>query len=431
MPELQKTLQYLYGLQLFGIKAGLNNISELSRALGHPEKRFPCVHIAGTNGKGSTASMMAAMLTASGYRTGLYTSPHLVRFNERIRINGRPIPDEDLVRYTHALKPQLQRLKATFFEATTAIAFQYFADRKVDIAVIETGLGGRWDATNIVTPLLSIITNIGLDHTEYLGSTHSKIAYEKGGIIKRGIPCITAATEPSALRRLKRIARQKGSELIHIDRASSAAIEVSSITGIECSYCSDHTGRIRLRVSLAGEHQARNLRLAMLGVEYLKHSSGFARITSDGIRRGLRDVQRYSGFRGRLDLLRRNPFIIGDVAHNPAGIKALVEALQALIVGKCIAVFGVMKDKDYGSMIESLSRISRLTIAVRPKTDRALPASAIVNEFHSGRREAIDGGEVSPGLRMAMAEAREREPILVVGSHYVVGEAMESLEITV
>ena len=190
MTSFKHTLQSLYDLQMFGMKVGLQNIWALTDIFGHPELQFPCIHIAGTNGKRSTSSMIASILTASGYRTGLYTSPHLVHFSERIRIDGRAIPEREIVRYTKDMMPAIKKLQATFFEATTAMAFRYFADQSVDIAVIETGLGGRLDATNIVTPLLSVITNIGLDHTEHLGISLFAIAGEKGGIIKPFVPCI-------------------------------------------------------------------------------------------------------------------------------------------------------------------------------------------------------------------------------------------------
>jgi len=416
---------------LFGIKVGLKNICALLSVLGNPERQFPCIHIAGTNGKGSTSSMIAAMLTASGYRTGLYTSPHLIKFNERIRIDGKHIADEDIVRYTNTLKPTITKLKSTFFEVTTAIAFKYFADQKVDFAVIETGLGGRLDATNVVTPLLSIITNIGLDHTEYLGTTYAQIAYEKGGIIKRGKPCLTATNEASALKKLKEIARARHSTLTHVAKASSVTINKSTIQELGVSLTTHHSSINRLIVSLAGEHQSHNLQLAILAALYLKDKQGFHRLSSSNIRRGLANVQEYSGLRGRLDVIQHSPLIIADVAHNPAGISTLVSMLKKLLVGKCIVVLGVMKDKDYTAMVRQLAEISRLSIAVRPETERALTSSTISELFHDIQLKALDGDSVANGVAIAMREARANEPILVTGSHYVVGEVMKHLRVTV
>jgi dihydrofolate synthase/folylpolyglutamate synthase len=203
LQEYKNTLNFLFGLQKFGMKFGLENIKHLLDFLENPETNYPTVHIAGTNGKGSTAAMIASILTASGYKTGLYTSPHLIDFTERIRIDGKPISSKEVVIYGKKLKSQIQKSKATFFEATTAIAFQYFSDKNVDVALIETGLGGRLDATNVIKPELSIITTIGMDHSEQLGNTIQSIASEKAGIIKSRTPCITSVKNASALKIIK------------------------------------------------------------------------------------------------------------------------------------------------------------------------------------------------------------------------------------
>ncbi len=209
MSTYHSTLSFLYSLQYRGMKLGLRNVRTLVRAAGNPERGFSSIHIAGTNGKGSTSSFIASCFMSAGYRTGLYTSPHLERFNERIRIDGRQIPDAEIVRITKMLRPAIQKTKATFFEATTAIAFCWFAEQGVDVAVIETGLGGRLDATNVVRPMISVITNVALDHQEYLGNTLRKIAREKGGIIKPRTPVVTASEDRNVLRVLKAIARRR------------------------------------------------------------------------------------------------------------------------------------------------------------------------------------------------------------------------------
>ncbi|HEV8538093.1 MAG TPA: folylpolyglutamate synthase/dihydrofolate synthase family protein [Bacteroidota bacterium] len=467
MSRFEKTIQFLYDLQLFGIKVGLKNIRTLCGVLNHPEREFPSIHIAGTNGKGSTASMIASILSASGYRTGLYTSPHLLQFNERIRIDGKQISDEEIGEYTKFLTPAINKMKATFFEATTAIAFKHFADRNIDIAVIETGLGGRLDATNVVTPLLSIITNIGLDHTEYLGSTYAHVAREKGGIIKKGIPCLTATTEPSALKTLERIAKARDSQLFQAETASDVEILESTLRGLKVTIRPTARAGFRLRLNipsrtprgisappqqsvphsmrdfgsastirnlilpLPGSHQIPNLQLALLAIQHLKEHMGFNRISSSNIRKGLAKIRRFSGIRGRLDIIRLSPLVIADVAHNPAAVSTLVDVLSHLINRKCLVVFGVMKDKDYLDMARRLAHISRLTIAVQPATDRALASREIARIFRGDHAASTDGGSVAKGLATALRRARDKEPILVTGSHFVVGEAMKHLGVKV
>lgn len=398
-------------------------------SIGNPERSFPCVHIAGTNGKGSTSAMLAAILTASGYRTGLYTSPHLVTFNERIRIDGEKISDERIATYCSQLKSKIIETKATFFEATTAIAFKYFSDENVDIAIIETGLGGRFDATNIVTPVLSIITNIGLDHTEHLGKTLSKIAYEKAGIIKKYIPCIFETIEREARAVIRHIAKQKFSKVIEPRRFSLMNVVENTLEGLSVNLLSTHGNYRSLFTSLPGKHQRLNLRLAVHGVEYLKHECGFKKVTIKSIKRGLNNVQSLSGFHARLEAISRNPLIIADVAHNPEGIHAAVTSLKQMLINRPVVVFGVMKDKDYRAMIDSLTTFARLVIAVQPKSERALSSRQLTEEFHTKQSPAWNGGSVSDGISLALQQVRSNEAIVILGSHYVVGEAFEFLHV--
>ncbi len=431
MATFQETLSFLYGLQLFGIKVGLNNIHHLTSAVGHPEKKFPSIHIAGTNGKGSTAAMIASVLIASGYKTGLYTSPHLRHFSERIRINGKKIPEREIIRYTAILRRPIERTKATFFEATTAIAFRYFADQNVDIAVIETGLGGRLDATNIIHPELSIITTIGLDHTEYLGSTLQSIAREKGGIIKHGVPCITGVVRGSVLGVLKKIATSRKSALIQPKKEYLCSTHNESLSGFHLSI---HKGQSITRdvfISLAGSHQASNALLALRALDYMKDQRGYSRINDSTVNDGLGHVQEYSGIRGRLDVLSNHPLIVADVAHNADGIRTMISALRPLIVGKCTIMFGVMKDKDYKAMIRELIPLTRLAVIVHPETERARDIQSIAGEFHQNSVKALAVSSAKEGIKMGLRELRKNELFLIIGSHFVVGEAMENLRIQV
>jgi len=413
------------------MKMGLENAWKLADTAGHPELQFPSIHIAGTNGKGSTSSIIASILTASGYRTGLYTSPHLVNFSERIRVNGKPIPERTIIRETQQLRSMVDRLEATFFEATTTMAFRYFADERVDIAVVETGLGGRLDATNIISPLLSVITTIGFDHTEHLGHTLQAIAGEKGGIIKPFTFCISGVKQPDAVRHLRQIAKNNHAPFIQSAAARTTVREYSS-AGTIFDYESAKSRLGKLQLSLPGLHQVENAKTALLAVDQLRTRFGFHKISASAIRDGLLNVRNYSGIRGRIDFPGGNRHhIVADVAHNPDGIGALVDSLRSLVAGKFLVVFGVMADKDYPEMLRKLNPVTRKLVAVSPSMSRALTNRILVDEARRVGMKAMIGGSVAQGVRVARKDLRKEETLLITGSHYVVGEALPSLGVNI
>lgn len=410
------------------MKFGLRNIKRLLKSVGNPEKRFRSIHVGGTNGKGSTSAFLASVFTEAGYRTGLYTSPHLVRFTERIRINGREMPEERLVEYVRRLRPMIEETGATFFEATTCIAFQYFADEAVDIAVIEVGLGGRLDATNVIVPMISIITNISLEHTEYLGATLVQIAREKGGIIKRGVPCVTASTERSVVRTLQRISDHKKARLYEAARRVKP-----DVRGDESSFVVSFRGRRltvkNVRLGLRGNHQVANATTALAVLDILQSQksfrSCFGRVGAKTIRRGFERVIKNTGLRGRLEAVGR--MYLFDVAHNAEGMRALVSALPSDARQTLVAVFGVLQDKDYKTMCRVLGGSVRHILAVRPRTPRGLRTSLIVHEVRRLGVPHSRAGSVQQALRRARRLAGPRGKILVTGSHYLVGEVLEIL----
>ncbi len=354
------------------MKFGLQGIRSILAVLDEPHNKFPCIHIAGTNGKGSTAAMVASILTAAGYRTGLYTSPHLLNFNERIRIDGRPIPARTVARLTSIIRPAVEEGHCTFFEAVTAIAFRYFADEQVDIAVIETGLGGRLDATNTVTPLVSVITTIGLEHTHILGRTLRKIAREKGGIIKPGVPCITGVRPPEALNVLKAIARRNHAPL-WMSKKKSVVCRRSNIKESILDVRIQNELWKGLHLSLAGSFQFQNVPLALQAVGIAAQRGGL-KIPRSAVRTGLNRVQHFSGLFARCSILQKKPFMIADVAHNPDAVRNLVDSLRRLGYFRIQVVFGAMVDKDVPLMAKALAPISDTVFAVSPKTERAMPA---------------------------------------------------------
>lgn len=423
----RKTIKFLFDLEFFGIKLGLKNINSLLDFCGNPEHHFPSIHVAGTNGKGSTAAMIASVLTSSGYKTGLYTSPHLVDFSERIRINGKKISWNNIVSYTNYFKPVIIKQKATFFEATTAIAFKYFADQKIDIAVIETGLGGRWDATNVLSPLVSVITNINIEHEHYLGKSYASIAREKGGIIKPFAPCYTAADNLEALNKLKSIADSNQSMLYHVDEFSKATIKDSSLFGIQADILTNKNIYPDLKIALAGNYQVINARLSILVLENLRESDGLKFITKKNIYNGFQTIKENTGLFGRMDILSTSPLIIGDVAHNPNATKTLVESLKSWFSRKVVLIFGVMKDKRFKEMIKYLQPITRVAVAVQPKCSRSLDKTILLEHFNKVGLQAISGATCAAGLRLGLVEKRENEPILITGSHYVLSEILQNI----
>ena len=407
------------------MKFGLEGISRLLRELKNPHKKFVSIHIAGTNGKGSTASMLAAMLTAAGYKTGLYTSPHLINFEERIRIGGKPISRAAVAGLTGRLKQSIVKHRPTFFEATTALAFAYFAEEKVDIAVVETGLGGRLDSTNVLLPVCSIVTNVGLEHTEILGNTLKKIANEKSGIVKPATPCITGIREPGALAVLKKACRKNKARLI-LGTEYHARVHEASLRGTVVDFSVGGNVYKKLQLSLAGHHQLQNLSVALTAVEVLKECSPFS-IDERAIRLGLGSVQEMTGLQGRLSIVHEHPLIIADVAHNSDAIRNLCETWKRLKNKKPVLVFGVVKDKDYTTMIRQLARMSDRVVAVAARTPRSRSASDISAAFERECCETHAALSVEAGMNFAIDLAGTSGTVLVTGSHFVVGEALEAL----
>lgn len=409
------------------MKFGLRGISCLLRTLADPHKEFKSIHVAGTNGKGSTASMIAAVLTCAGYRTGLYTSPHLLTFEERIRINGKPISKAAVARLTGKIRRYILDHSPTFFEATTALAFAYFAQEEIDVAVIETGLGGRLDSTNVIRPLVSVITNVGLDHTEILGTKVKEIALEKAGIIKSRTPCVTGVKSNDALAVIRRVAKARRAELT-VAKGYSATVHSFEPDGLVLDFSSKRVKFKDLELSLPGRHQVENLAVALEAIDVLKRISGFE-VPEGAERDGLAHVQRFTGLRGRLEVVGQEPRIILDVAHNPEAIETLVASLAEFRLGEVVTVFGVMKDKESLPMIRDLARISAEAIAVAPKTQRARSASDVAAGFQQMGCNVRAALSVEEGVHLAMERVTPGGTILVTGSHYVVGEAIKALRL--
>jgi dihydrofolate synthase/folylpolyglutamate synthase len=408
----QDTLAYLTSLNKIGIRFGLDPIRLLLERLHNPQNSYPAVLIAGTNGKGSVAAMTAAILSSSGFKTGLYTSPDLIDFRERIRINDRMIGRDEAMHCTEAVKEKITE-DISYFEFLTAMAFLHFHRKRVDIAVLEIGMGGRLDATNVVNPLLSVITNISLEHREYLGNTLEKIAREKGGIIKKRGTCLTAATQKPVIETLKTLCRERGATLYRLGeeiRTRSHRDGTFSYRGIGASY-------ERLVCPLVGRHQVANAALALAAVELIG-DKGFGadeRAVVEGLGKTL--------WEGRLELLQRNPMLLVDGAHNPAGAATLRRALiNDFSYRHLWLIFGVLGDKDYRAMVKRLFPLANTVILTRPDSDRALPLDILLpmaRAFHKHVEVIENPGDA---LRQTLSQAREKDLVCIAGSLYLVGE---------
>lgn len=424
MNSYAEVIQFLYGLQRFGMKFGLRGIQELLHYLGNPHLKFSSIHIAGTNGKGSTAAMVASMFTAAGYKTGLFTSPHLIDYRERIRVNGVPISRSNCTRIACELRQEIVTRRCTFFEATTAIAFQHFAESDIDIAVVETGLGGRLDATNVLQPVASVITGVGLEHTEILGRTLGRIAQEKSGIIKRGVPCISGVYQPIPSRIIRERCTRMNATL-SLTRSVSWRLKESNLHGSVVNFYHPTFVFKDLVISMAGAVQAANAATALLTVG--KVSDRFP-ITEEHMRTGLAHIQTLTGIRGRLQIVKNNPLVLADTAHNPQAMNALVQSLLGVGVRQIDLVFGVVKDKDYVSMVKAVKPLTRHAILVQPKTDRARSPEEVAAEFHRNHIGAQISRSVPEGVKRSIELAVKGCPIVITGSNFVVGEALAYLD---
>lgn len=397
----------MYGLRWYGTKLGLGNTFRLADLAGSPHKKLRFIHIAGTNGKGSTCAMLESIYRAAGLRVGLFTSPHLVAFGERIQVNRIPAPEGDIVRLVENMRPLLAQFSAdehpTFFEVVTVMALQYFVEQKCDLVVWETGLGGRLDATNIVTPLASVITNIHYDHQKWLGHTLASIAGEKAGIIKQGVPVITGAAQPEVLEVIRATARENRAQLRQVSEADASNEPLRSI-----------------QLPLLGQHQRLNAAVALATVDALQAAIP---VNEQAIRKGLETVS----WAGRLQMekLAGGRTVLLDGAHNIGGMEMLARTLRNAAFEKPTLILGILQDKDWAPMCRLIAPYAGKIYLVPVHSERTAPPQELVGPCH----EANPGVEVRECSSLNEAlEASAKEPVLVItGSLYLIGEALEKL----
>ncbi|MBA9077415.1 folylpolyglutamate synthase/dihydrofolate synthase family protein [Rufibacter quisquiliarum] len=426
----EQALEYLYQqLPMFhrignaAFKKSLDNIIALTKALDNPQQHFKTVHVAGTNGKGSSSSMMAAILQAAGYKTGLYTSPHLKEFTERVRVNGEMISKENVARFTERHQQLFEQVKPSFFEMTVALAFDHFAAEEVDIAVIEVGLGGRLDSTNIITPLVSLITNIGLDHQALLGNTLEEIAGEKAGIIKPGVPAVVSSTQPSVSAVFAKRSQETQSPLLFADQIYGVVPKgTAGMYSLFDVYLKEQLWLEGLEVSLLGNYQQQNLAGVLATVAELRHQ-GYA-ISDEQIREGLRNIQALTGLQGRWQVLAEKPLTICDTGHNIDGLTQVVKQLLALKRRQVHFVFGAVNDKDIRSVLRLLPVAYRYYFC-QAQIPRALPVQELWEEAQFAGLKGHAYPTVEDAILAAKAFAQEDEVIFIGGSTFVVAEIPE------
>lgn len=417
----EETLQYIHSVQWRGSRPGLSRTRELLKRLGNPEKELKFVHIAGTNGKGSVAACIASILREAGYKTGLYISPYIIRFNERIQINGEYIADEALERVTAEIRPHAEQMEdlPTEFEMITAIAVKYFAEEKCDIVVLETGLGGELDSTNVIdTPEVAVITTIGLDHTAELGPTIKDIARAKAGIIKKGGDVVFYGGNAEAETVFQERCREKGARLYKTD------FSVLSIHSVALDGCLFDFGIHRgFFLPLPSAYQPYNAATAITAVQVLQ-KKGYA-ISEADIREGLAKVQ----WPGRFEVLRRSPVFILDGAHNPQGIEATAESLRQHFGGeKIVFLIGVMADKDVAGILETLEPLAQAFVAVTPHNPRAMQAEKLAGLIQNAGFKAYACPAVEEGVERAIGLAGKEGVVCAIGSLYLSGDVRAAFQ---
>lgn len=415
-------LSALYRLRRFGIQLGLTTISRLLKGLGNPQDDFSSIHVAGTNGKGSIAAFLSSVLTHAGYKVGLYTSPHLVRFNERIQINGRPISDDDVVRVAAAVQRiYTQGEPPTFFECATAMALCHFASEEVDWAVLETGMGGRYDATNVVQPEVSVISNISMEHQEYLGDTLSKIAREKAGIIKPGAGVVTGARQKNALGVIEAIATEKRVPLHRLGK--EIRIRKDRQGGFTYKGVNRHWPRVK--IGLIGDHQMTNAALALGALELLLDKG--LRLPNEAIYAGLSTTR----WPGRLEVLSRKPFVLLDGAHNPSAVRTLSKFLdKARPFRRLVMVVGVLEDKQWRPMLRQLAGIADRMILTKPQYERAADPYGLASFVRTipMEQDLVVIPHLPDAVFLALDEAGPEDAVCITGSLYTVGDARAYLD---
>ncbi|NTS41556.1 bifunctional folylpolyglutamate synthase/dihydrofolate synthase [Flavisolibacter sp. BT320] len=399
-------------------KKDLHNIRVICEALGNPQHRFKSIHIAGTNGKGSVSHMLAAIFQAAGYKTGLYTSPHLYDFRERIKIDGQMIPEDIVVRFVESQQKQIEEIEPSFFEITVAMAFDHFVTEKIDIAIVEVGLGGRLDSTNIISPELSVITNIGWDHMNLLGNSLEEIAAEKGGIIKEGIPVVVGKKDLVTSPVFERIAAERAAPLLFAEDYYQEEKHALEPTALTVTYNRKASQAVTVETDLPGIYQVQNMATVLTAVDVLRQHWNLPEAT---VLQALQTVKKTTGLGGRWEVVQEHPTIVLEVAHNPDGVQQMLAHLEALTFEKLHIVIGMVKDKEVNTVLQLLPP-SALYYFTQAEIPRALPSVDLQQKAALSGLEGSVYANVNTALDAAKKGATRNDLVIVCGSIFLVAE---------
>ena len=422
-----EALDYLYSrLPVFhrigpkALKPGLGNTLRLCDAVGNPQHQFRSIHVAGTNGKGSTSHMLASVYQVTGYRVGLYTSPHLKFFTERIRLNGQPIAEGEVAQFVTEHQALIETVEPSFFELTVAMAFDYFARQAVDVAIIEVGLGGRLDSTNVITPLISVITNIGYDHTDILGDTLPQIASEKAGIIKPGVPVVVSETQPEIDAVFRETAALANAPIRFADQVYTVEDDGISngLRQVRVRNTNQSTASVTYQLDLLGGYQLRNVAGVLAAVETLQP---IFPVPEEALQQGLATVGFSTGLKGRFQILRQSPLVIADTAHNLPGLQALFAVVATYSYASLRIVIGLVADKDRASVLACLPKQATYYFC-QAQTPRSLPTETLLAEATQRGLTGTGYPDVDTALTAALSQSTAADLILVTGSNYIIAE---------
>lgn len=421
----QETLNYLYSkLPMFskvGISAYKKDITNsilLCESIENPHKKFKSIHVAGTNGKGSTSHMLAAIMQTAGYKTGLYTSPHLKDFRERIRVNGIMCDKDFVVEFVQKIKPQIEKIQPSFFEVTVAMAFEYFAKQKVEIAIIETGLGGRLDSTNIIQPIISVITNIGYDHMDILGNTLPEIAFEKAGIIKNNTPVVVGESLPETKQVFTNKASQENASISFAEE-NYTLLSTTSDHQLQNILFKHNDQNKNIAIDLLGNYQIKNLFTVLETCKQLNKQN--FKLNDKIITSALSQTKSLTGLLGRWQIIGENPLIILDVAHNKDGVTQIVQQLQQTSYNNLHCIFGMVKEKDHNAVLELLPK-NAFYYFTNAHIERALPCEELLKKANQFNLNGNLYSNVNDALDAAKAKANNNDIIIVFGSIFLIAE---------